>query len=77
MRYLVAPTRMHVWRLEEWHALLPEAELWGPPQIPNTFKRLPFAGILTGIRLYTDAPSRLIFRLGLALNARPSSTLAP
>ena len=46
VRYLVAPTRMHVWRLEEWHALFPDAELWGPPQIPNKFKRLPFAGIL-------------------------------
>jgi hypothetical protein len=46
VRYLVAPTRMHVWRLEEWHELFPEAELWGPPQIPNEFKRLPFAGIL-------------------------------
>lgn len=46
VRYLVAPTRMHVWRLEEWHALFPKAELWGPPQIPNNFKRLPFAGIL-------------------------------
>jgi hypothetical protein len=46
VRYLVAPTRMHVWRLEEWHALFPDAELWGPPQIPNKFKCLPFAGIL-------------------------------
>jgi Domain of unknown function (DUF4336) len=46
VRYLVAPTRMHVWRLEEWHGLFPDAELWGPPQIPNKFKRLPFAGIL-------------------------------
>jgi hypothetical protein len=27
VRYLVAPTRMHVWRLEEWHVLFPEAEL--------------------------------------------------
>ena len=50
VRYLVAPTRMHVWRLEEWQALFPEAELWAPPQIPNEFKRLPFAGILA------DAP---------------------
>jgi Domain of unknown function (DUF4336) len=46
VKYLVAPTRMHVWRLQALHALFPEAELWGPPQIPNQFKRLPFAGIL-------------------------------
>ncbi len=52
VRYLVAPTKMHVWRLEEWHELFPEAELWAPPQIPNQFKHLPFAGILG------DAPPR-------------------
>jgi hypothetical protein len=37
---------MHVWRLEEWHQLFPDAELWGPPQIRNKFQGLPFAGIL-------------------------------
>ncbi len=46
VKYLVAPTKMHAWRLVEWHALFPNAELWGPPQIPNAFKRMPFAGIL-------------------------------
>ena len=46
VKYLVALTRMHVWRLEEWHQLFPDAELWGPPQIPNKFQALPFAGIL-------------------------------
>ena len=46
VKYLVALTRMHVWRLEEWHQLFPDAELWGPPQIPNKFQGLPFAGIL-------------------------------
>ena len=46
VRYLIAPTVMHVWRLAEWHTLFPAAELWAPPQIPIEFKRLPFAGIL-------------------------------
>jgi hypothetical protein len=46
IRYLVAPTELHVWRPEEWHALFPEAEMWAPPQIPSEFKRLPFAGVL-------------------------------
>lgn len=46
VEYLVALTRMHVWRLEEWHQLFPDAELWGPPQVPNNFQGLPFAGIL-------------------------------
>jgi hypothetical protein len=46
VKYLVAPTKLHVWRLEDWHALFPDAELWVPSKIPNEFKRLPFAGIL-------------------------------
>jgi hypothetical protein len=46
VRFLIAPTRLHVWRLEEWHALFPDAELWGPPQIPKKFKALPFTGML-------------------------------
>jgi hypothetical protein len=46
VKYLVAPTRLHVWRLVEWHALFPGAELWAPPQIPVAFKYLPYTGIL-------------------------------
>jgi hypothetical protein len=49
VRYLVAPTKLHIWRLEEWHALFPEAELWMPRHDPNASKRLPFACILGGI----------------------------
>jgi hypothetical protein len=32
VRYLVAPTILHTWRLEEWHRLFPQAQLWGPPE---------------------------------------------
>jgi Domain of unknown function (DUF4336) len=49
VRYLVAPTKLHIWRLEEWHALFLEAELWIPRHDPNASKRLPFACILGGI----------------------------
>jgi hypothetical protein len=28
VRYLVAATPRHVWRLEAWHTLFPEAQLW-------------------------------------------------
>ena len=44
--YLVAPTKLHVWRLESWHQLFPEAELWAPPQVPSEFRSLPFTGVL-------------------------------
>lgn len=46
VRNLVAPTKLHVWRLEKWHTLFPNAALWMPPQVPNQFKHLPSAGIL-------------------------------
>ena len=46
VRYLIAPTKLHVWRLESWHALFPTAELWAPPQVPHAFKHLSFAGVL-------------------------------
>jgi hypothetical protein len=54
VRYLVTATPRHIWRLEEWHALFPNAELWRPPQMLNKFKlmmvlgqqELPFTGSL-------------------------------
>jgi Domain of unknown function (DUF4336) len=45
-RYLVAPTPLHVWRLDEWHKLFPQAELWGPPSIARSPRRRMFAGVL-------------------------------
>ncbi len=64
VRYLIAPTRTHVWRLNEWHALFPDAELWGPSQIPDKFKRLPFAGILGEVppHNWADDFDQLVFR---------------
>lgn len=32
VRYLVAPTPMHLWRLVESRTVFPDAQLWGPPQ---------------------------------------------
>lgn len=33
VRFLVAETRMHVWRLEEWAKRFPDAQRWGPPGV--------------------------------------------
>lgn len=46
--YLVVATPRHVWRLEAWHALFPEAQLWAPRPTPLTLKKghLPFTGML-------------------------------
>lgn len=49
IRYLVAATPRHVWRLDGWHTLFPDAQLWAPRASPFTLKkgRLPFTGILS------------------------------
>jgi hypothetical protein len=39
VRYLVAATPRHVWRLEGWHTLFPEAELWTSRPTPFTLKK--------------------------------------
>jgi len=48
VRYLVAGTPRHVWRLNDWHALFPKAELWAPKATLFTLKKgnLPLAGTL-------------------------------
>ena len=48
VRYLVAATPRHVWRLDGWHTLFPEAQLWVSRITPFTLKKgnLPFTGIL-------------------------------
>ena len=64
VKYLVAPTKMHVWRLASWHALFPAAELWAPPQIPRAFKNLPYAGVLGDLPPdgWADDFDQLVFR---------------
>lgn len=54
VKYLVAATPRHVWRLVSWHDLFPEAELWACKSTPFTLKKgnLAFTGTLT------DQPSR-------------------
>ncbi len=51
VRYLVAATPRHVWRLESWHTLFPEAQLWSARSTPFTLKKadLPFTGILDDV----------------------------
>ena len=48
VRYLVAATPRHVWRLDGWHTLFPEAQLWAARTTPFTLKKqhLPFTGTL-------------------------------
>jgi hypothetical protein len=51
IRYLVAATPRHVWRLESWHTLFPRAQLWVTEASPFTLKKgnLPYTGVLRDI----------------------------
>lgn len=51
VKYLVAPTTLHAWRLERWHEMFPEAQLCGPPKRSRDPDRPAFARLLVG-----DAP---------------------
>lgn len=48
VKYLVAATPRHVWRLGGWHELFPNAELWAPRTTPFTLGqgRLPVTNTL-------------------------------
>ncbi len=52
VRYLVAATPRHVWRLAAWHTLFPSAQLWAAPKTLFTLSKghLPLTGVLA------DAP---------------------
>ena len=49
VRYLVANTPRHVWRLDDAHTLFPDAQLWVPRQTHMTLQQgdLQFTGTLT------------------------------
>jgi len=52
VKYLLAATPRHVWRLAAWHTLFPEAQLWVPRPTPFTLKK----GHLSFTRILGDEP---------------------
>ena len=52
VRYLLAATPRHVWRLTAWHTLFPDAQLWASRSTPFTLKK----GILSLAGTLGDAP---------------------
>jgi hypothetical protein len=46
VKYLVAPTSLHTWRLERWHDIFPGAQLWGPPKLSRDSNRAAFANLV-------------------------------
>jgi hypothetical protein len=51
VKYIVAATPRHVWRLHTWHTLFPDAQMWVARTTPFTLRRgrLPLAGVLENI----------------------------
>jgi hypothetical protein len=66
VRYLVAATPRHVWRLDAWHTLFPEAQLWASRPTPFTLKKghLPLSGVLRDrpIPAWADELDQLAFK---------------
>ncbi|HEX6562982.1 MAG TPA: DUF4336 domain-containing protein [Chthoniobacterales bacterium] len=49
IRYLVAPTTLHAWRLEGWRKRFPNAQLWGPPKVSRGSSHIAFTGLLQNV----------------------------
>ena len=64
--YLVAATPRHFWRLEDWHTLFPEAQLWSSRTTLLTLKKrpLPLTGVLGDEppQAWADDFDQLIFK---------------
>lgn len=84
VRWLLAATPRHVWRLDLWHTLFPEAQLWTSPHTLFTLQhgRLPLAGTLGDQppQAWGDTFDQLVFRGNPLLDEvvylhRPSKTV--
>jgi len=66
VRYLVAATPRHVWRLDAWHTLFPKAQLWVSRPTPFTLQNgnLPITGILGDVppEMWADELEQLAFK---------------
>ncbi|MGB6430595.1 MAG: DUF4336 domain-containing protein [Candidatus Acidiferrales bacterium] len=65
VRYLIAATPRHFWRLDAWHAMFPEAQLWSSRSTLLTLKKrpLPLKGVLGDEtpRAWADDLDQLVF----------------
>jgi Domain of unknown function (DUF4336) len=52
VRYLVAATQRHIWRLSAWHELFPDAQVWAPRNARLAVGTVP----ATARDLFTDTP---------------------
>ena len=66
VRYLLAATPRHFWRLEAWHTLFPAAEVWSSRNTPLRLAagHLPMTGILTDTPNpgWADEIDQLVFK---------------
>jgi len=66
VRYLIAATPRHLWRLDSWHTLFPEAELWASRPTLFTLQKghLPLTGYLndTPVNAWRADFDQLVFK---------------
>lgn len=63
IEYLVTATPMHMWRLETWHALFPNAALWAARKTLMTSPaRVPLTGVLGRTQQWPDDLDQLAFK---------------
>lgn len=66
IRYLVAATPRHVWRLDAWHSLFPKAQLWAARSTLFTLQKghLPLSGTLadTSFQGWAEDLDQLAFK---------------
>lgn len=53
VRYIVASTQRHIWRLAAWHELYPNAQVWAPRNVRLAVGKAPS----TANDLFTDTPA--------------------
>ena len=61
IKYLIASTQRHIWRLNSWHKQFPNAELWSCGNIPKKLKKLPYKGILSNTSIWDNDFEQIIF----------------
>lgn len=66
VRHLIAATSRHFWRLETWHNLFPEAQLWAARETPFRLKKgqLPDPHVLGDVppQAWADDLDQVVFR---------------
>jgi len=62
IKYLVASTQRHVWRLNNWHEKYPKAQLWSCGHIPKKLREMPYTGMLDDASVWNNDFDQILFK---------------